>query len=144
MLGGLVHAQVVELALAAGQAVTDLTQAVGVGQVAEEHGDKLRPAVKALGTALGLVLAGQGGEAGVGNVLEQLTKQAGDLYHRGDSFATLMQTSVWRPNYAPWPAGSHFSKSGFFQIPVLDKSEKIYKAERLFFFLWKSRRSAAS
>jgi hypothetical protein len=46
----------------------------------EEHGDELRPAGKAFGVTLSAVLLYQGGELGAGKVLEQLIKQARDLY----------------------------------------------------------------
>jgi hypothetical protein len=40
--------------------------------LAEQHGDELRPAGKALGVTLGGVLPDECGELGAGKVLEQL------------------------------------------------------------------------
>ncbi len=45
-----------EFALDTGQPTANLAQAVCPAQLAEDHGHKLRPAVKALGPALCLVL----------------------------------------------------------------------------------------
>jgi hypothetical protein len=61
-----------QLAEAAGQTVADLTQGVGVGQLAKQHRGQLRPASIALGVALALVLFDQAGELVPGNLLEQL------------------------------------------------------------------------
>ena len=69
-----------ESAQAAGQTVADLAQGVGTSQLTEQHGDKLRPAGKALGVTLGGVLLHQRGKLGPGEVLEQLIEQACDLY----------------------------------------------------------------
>jgi hypothetical protein len=48
--------------------------------LAEQHGDKLRPAGKALGVTLSGVLLYECGELGAGKVLEQLIEEACDLY----------------------------------------------------------------
>jgi hypothetical protein len=45
--------------------------------VAEEHGDKLRPASESLGAFLGAVLSQKALEFRAGEVIEQLTKQTG-------------------------------------------------------------------
>jgi hypothetical protein len=94
-VGSFVHAQMVELALDASQAVADLAQTVGVGQMAEEHGDQLGPAGKAFGGALGLMFSEGGAKRGAWDVSEQLTKQTGGLYHERDSFAIVVRNSVW-------------------------------------------------
>ena len=65
---------------AATQTVADLAQRIGASQLAEQHGDELRPAGKAFGVTLSGVLFYQCGELGAGKVLEQLIKQARDLY----------------------------------------------------------------
>jgi hypothetical protein len=70
-----------ELAQAAGKAVTDLSQGVRACCLAEEHGDELGPAGKALCGAFGLVLADQGGEFETREVLKQLTEKASAAYH---------------------------------------------------------------
>jgi protein gp37 len=48
--------------------------------LAEQHGDELRPAGKALGVTLGGVLLHQSGKLRPGKVLEQLIEEARDLY----------------------------------------------------------------
>src|ERR1039457_5826090 len=71
---------------AAAQAVTDLAQRIGASQLTEQHGDELRPAGKAFGGTLSSVLLYEYGELGSGKVMEQLIKQACDLY---DSDVTI-------------------------------------------------------
>ncbi len=65
---------------AAGQAVADLAQRVGASQLAEQHGNDLRPAGKALGVTLGGVLLHQRGKLRPREMLEQLIEEACDLY----------------------------------------------------------------
>ena len=65
---------------AAAQAVADLAQRIGASQLTEQHGDKLRPASKALRVTLGGVLFHQRGKLRPREVLEQLIEQACDLY----------------------------------------------------------------
>jgi hypothetical protein len=48
--------------------------------LAEQHGDELRPAGKALGGTLSGVLLYECGELSSGKVLEQLIEEARDLY----------------------------------------------------------------
>jgi hypothetical protein len=48
--------------------------------LAEEHGDKLRPAGKSLGGVFGAVLLHEWGEPGARKMLEQLMEEAGSLY----------------------------------------------------------------
>jgi hypothetical protein len=79
---------------AAAQAVADLAQRIGASQLAEQHGDELRPAGKALGGALGSVLLDQRGELGAGKMLEQLIEQACGLY---DWIALLWQRAARTP-----------------------------------------------
>ena len=62
------------------QTVADLAQGVGASQLTEQHGDKLRPASKALRVTLGGVLFHQRGKLRPREVLEQLIEQARDLY----------------------------------------------------------------
>ena len=57
---------------AAAQAIADFAQRIGASQLAEQHGDELRPAGKALGVTLSGVLLDECGEFGSGKVLEQL------------------------------------------------------------------------
>jgi len=68
-----------QFAFAARQPVADLAQRIGVGQLAERHGDELSPAGEALGGAFGLVLLDQGGELRSGEMLQKLIEQTGSL-----------------------------------------------------------------
>jgi hypothetical protein len=47
--------------------------------LAKEHGDELRPASKALGGSVRVMLLHQRGELGTGKMLEQLIEEAGSL-----------------------------------------------------------------
>ena len=69
-----------QLAQTAGQAVADLAQRIGAAELAEQHRDQLRPAGKALGVTLGVVLLDQRGELRPRKMLEQLIEQTRDLY----------------------------------------------------------------
>jgi hypothetical protein len=60
--------------------------------LAEQHGDELGPAGKALGGTLGGVLFDQCDELGAGEMLKQLIEEAGYGY---DCLALLVG-SVWR------------------------------------------------
>src|SRR5512146_309738 len=62
------------------QAVADFAQGISACQLAEQHGDELRPAGKALGGTLGAVLLHEGGKLRPRKVLEQLIEQTRDLY----------------------------------------------------------------
>ncbi len=60
---GSVQAEVLELALATAQPAVDLAQALGLGELAEEHGDEVVPAGETLGSPLASGLADKFGEA---------------------------------------------------------------------------------
>jgi len=77
-----IDAQVNQLAEAASEAVANLAQGVGLGQLAEQHRRQLRPAGEALGVAFPTVLPDEAGELVTGNLLQKLTEQAGRAYHR--------------------------------------------------------------
>ena len=118
---------------AAAQAVADLAQRIGAAELAEQHGDELRPAAKALGGTLGGVLLDQCGELGPGKMLEQLIEQARDLY----DCVALLVGGVWRGsrprNDSPTSIiGGH---SFYFRLqePVLDKSNPGYEFPLLVF-----------
>jgi hypothetical protein len=57
-----------QLAQAAAQAVTDLAQRIGVGELEEQHRDQLRPAAKAFGAPLCVILFDQRSELGPGKM----------------------------------------------------------------------------
>src|SRR5436305_15175585 len=69
-----------QFAQAATQTIADLTQRVGMGELAEQHRHQLRPATEALGAPFGLVLLDQRSELGARKMLEQLIEQTGCLY----------------------------------------------------------------
>jgi len=81
-IGSLLDPEMSQFAQATGQPVANLPQGVGLGQVAEKHSRKLGPATEALGVPLGFVLMNQGFKGGPGKLSEQLTEQAGFLYHK--------------------------------------------------------------
>lgn len=80
------QSQMAELAAGDGQSVADLPQALGLGQLAEEHGHILAPGGEALGVAFRSALAHQPHEQGPGNDLEDLAEQACGKLHDRDSF----------------------------------------------------------
>ena len=81
LVGCLGNAQVGQLAKAACEAVADLAKGVGVGHLAEEHGDELSPTGKAFGVAFALVLLHQLGELVTRKLIEQLTEETRGPYH---------------------------------------------------------------
>ncbi len=91
-IGGLGDAQMNQFAQATAQAVANLAQRIGVGELAEQHRDQLRPAAKAFGAPFRIVFFDQCCELRPGKMLEQLIEQTRDLY---DGFA-LPAGCVWR------------------------------------------------
>lgn len=63
-----------------------------MSELAEQHRDPLRPAVKAFGPAFRIIFFDQRPELGPRKMLEQLMEQTRDLY---DGFAFLVG-GVWR------------------------------------------------
>ena len=62
------NAEVHQATETAGQTVANLAEGIGASELAEEHGDELRPAAKSLGGVLGTVFPNQGGELGTGKI----------------------------------------------------------------------------
>src|ERR1035438_480002 len=110
---------------AAAQAVTDLAQRIGASQLTEQHGDELRPAGKAFGGTLSSVLLYEYGELGSRKVMEQLIKQACDLY---DWVALLWAAFGEFPARNGSPTSIIGGHSSYFRLqePVLDKSVSSY------------------
>jgi hypothetical protein len=73
----------------------------------EQHGDKLRPAGKALGVTLSGVLLDECGELSARKVLEQLIEQARDLY---DWIALLWAASGEAPS-KEWLANVNYRRA---------------------------------
>ena len=112
LLRCLIDAQVGELAQAAGQAVADLAQGVGLSQLAEQHGHELSPAGEPLRTALGAVSLDQCRELRSREVLQQLTEQARSLYHRRALRCLCYQ---FEDTTVPaGPCGGHSTSAGCF------------------------------
>ena len=81
-----------QLAQTTAQTVANLAQRIGMGELAEQHLDQLRPAAKTFGAPFRIVFFDQRSELGPGKMLEQLIEQTRDLY---DGFAFLVG-AVWR------------------------------------------------
>lgn len=93
---GAKDAEVAELAEAALEAPGNLAERICRREMAEEHGDKLRPAGKALGASLRLMLLDEGGELRTREVMKDLTENTCNLYHKAvllavveDGFSTI-------------------------------------------------------
>jgi len=80
-VGAFQDPQMFELSQTAGQAAAYFTERVGMGHVAEQHRNELRPARKTLGLVFGPVLGDQLMKFRSRKMMKQLTKQAGYLYH---------------------------------------------------------------
>ena len=80
------QAKVIELATGDGQAVADLPETLGLGQLAEEHGNILAPGRETLGVALCPSLMDQPLKRVTRNYLKNLAEQACGKLHGGDSF----------------------------------------------------------
>jgi hypothetical protein len=70
-----------QLAVAAGQPTADLSQALGLRQLAKKHGHELIPAAEPLGMALGAMLGHQFVKPTPVENGNQLTEQARRTYH---------------------------------------------------------------
>jgi hypothetical protein len=71
---------VLELALAAAESGVDLAQALRLGKLAEEHGDEVVPAGKALGPAFAAGFADESGEAIAIDERKKLAEKTGGGY----------------------------------------------------------------
>jgi hypothetical protein len=80
------QSQVAELAAGDGQSVADLPQALGLGELTEEHGDILVPGGKALGVALCPAFMDKARKGNPGYDLKYLAEQTCGKLHSRDSF----------------------------------------------------------
>jgi len=102
-----------QFTFAAGQAVADLAQRIGVRQLTEHHGHELRPASEAFCVSLGLTLLDQRGEFGSGKVLQKLIEQTGNQYQGNALLERVMEptrvfdslTTMTGGHVPPQPAG---------------------------------------
>jgi len=90
-LGAVHDAEMAQLAFKRGQSAADLAQALGIGELAEHHGNELLPAGETAGVALGVVFAGEGLELEAREELQKLAENAGYSIHGGDSFSGRSQ-----------------------------------------------------
>lgn len=83
--------------LADGQSVADLPQALGLGQLTEEHGDILAPGGETLGVAFCSALMDQPQKRDPGNNLENLAKKICGKLHGRDSFKVFGGSLLFSP-----------------------------------------------
>src|ERR1035437_7619374 len=86
-IGGLGDTEMNQLAQATAQAVANLAQRIGVGELAEQHRYQLRPAAKTFGAPFRIVFLDQRRELGPREMMEQLIQETRILY---DGFAFLV------------------------------------------------------
>jgi len=84
--GGGTQSQMTELTTGDRQSVTDLSQALGLGELAEKHGDTLVPRGKALGVALCPAFADEAQKGNPWHDLKNLGEQTCGILHDRDSF----------------------------------------------------------
>jgi hypothetical protein len=84
--GGSTQPQVTEFATCYGEAIADLPQALGLGKLAEEHGDILVPGGEALGVAFCPALMDKTRKGNPGYDLKYLAEQTCGKLHSRDSF----------------------------------------------------------
>jgi hypothetical protein len=72
-----------QLALASRQATGDFAQALGVAQLAVQHGDQLGPTIKATRVALGLMFSDPGLELQAWDELQNLAENTAYSIHGG-------------------------------------------------------------
>ena len=97
--GGGEQSQVTELATGDGQAVADLSQALGLGKLAEEHGDILVPGGEALGMTFCPAFMDKAQKEDPGDDLENLAEQTCGKLHGRDSFDVFGDLLLISPYY---------------------------------------------
>jgi hypothetical protein len=81
MFRGFGNPEVDQFALAGLESFVDFTEALGLAELAEEHGHELVPAAKTAGVAFALVATDDLFKHRPGNLLEKLAENAGYLRH---------------------------------------------------------------
>ena len=112
------QSQMAEFAAGDGQTVADLTQALGLSQLAKEHGDTLVPGGEAFGVAFRPTFIDQPQKRIPGQNLENLAEQTCGKLHSRDSFEVFWRWVVLSPYY--------FLESLLYcsaRKPILDKSD---------------------
>ena len=97
--GGSTQSQVTELAAGDGKPVADLPQALGLGELTEEHGDILVPGGEALGVALCPTLVDKAQKGNPGDDLKYLAEQTCGKLHGRDSFEIFGDLLLISPYY---------------------------------------------
>ena len=98
---------------AAAEAVADLAQRIGASELAEQHGDELRPAGEALGVTLSGVLLDECGELSTRKVLEQLIEETRNLY----DWIALLWAAFGEAPGKEWLVNVNYRRAPFFQTP---------------------------
>jgi len=93
------QSQVTELAAGDGQSVADLPQALGLSELAEEHGDILVPGGKTLGVAFCPAFLDKPQKRDPGDDLENLAEQTCGKLHGRDSFVVFADSLIVSPYY---------------------------------------------
>jgi len=95
--GGGAQSQVTELAAGDGQPVADLSQALGLGELTEEHGYILVPGVEALGVAFCPAFMDKPQKRDPGDYLKYLAEQTCGKLHGRDSFVVFGDLLIVSP-----------------------------------------------
>ncbi len=93
------QSQVTELATGDGQSVADLSQALSLGQLTEEHGHILIPGGEALSMALCPTFMDKAQKRDTGDNLEYLAEQTCGKLHDRDSFVVFSDLLIISPYY---------------------------------------------
>jgi len=95
------------LSHAAGQSTADLSEAFGLSELAEEHGNEMVPGVELFGKPFGFMSMNQFMEFFPVNKSNELTEQACMLYHGTSS---LVLGNFWFVVNQYYPQGGFFFK----------------------------------
>lgn len=118
-LWGVLHPQMSKLSHGASQSPADLPEALGLGELAEQHRYKMVPGAIPLRIALSTMLHDQLIELNTVKKSNQLTKQACTAYHGFLSSLSLGIFLLWVQQKSPTRRTSFSIK---FSKPFLDKS----------------------
>ena len=97
--GGSTQSQVTELTAGDGQSIADLPQALGLGELTEEHGDILVPGGEALGVAFCPAFMDKTRKGNPGYDLKYLAEQTCGKLHGRDSFEVFGGWLLISPYY---------------------------------------------
>ena len=97
--GGGTQSQVTELATGDSQTIADLSQALGLGELTEEHGDILVPRGETLGVSFCPTFIDQPQKRDPGHDLKNLAEQTCGKLHGRDSFEVFGDLLLFSPYY---------------------------------------------